>query len=96
MLTGPYVEPALSKTVRKLSSYHNFVLVSDFMKKGPAPPITVSELSSSEEEPEAWESGRRKFEFHKKQLRHNYKKKVLEQRKKELKRSRSSESSIMQ
>lgn len=43
----------------------------------------VSDLSTSEDEPESWEGERRKFEFQKKKIRHNYKKKVLAERKPE-------------
>ena len=52
------------------------------MKKGTCTNQEVSDLSSSEDEPESWESERKKFEFQNKKLRHNYKKKVIADRKK--------------
>ena len=59
-----------------------FFRFSEYMKKGTCTNQEVSDLSSSEDEPESWESERKKFEFQNKKLRHNYKKKVIADRKK--------------
>ena len=66
--------------VIEIPSYH---FLTDYMNKKTKHNPDVSDLSTSEDEPESWEGERRKFEFQKKKIRHNYKKKVLAERKPE-------------
>ena len=49
-------------------------------KDVPLDDVSVSDLSTSEDEPESWESDRKKIQFEKRKLHHQYKKKVLSQK----------------